>query len=72
MVLAGAASITAWGQTYKLCLLWEHNESLTVPLEVEDGTSFLSFQTNYTETKGEMHHSRNVTKPASPPPSRIK
>lgn len=75
IAVAGAASTAAWGesgQTYKLHLLWEHNESLAVPLEVEDATSFLSFQTNYTETKGEICHTRNFTKPASPPPSRIR
>lgn len=53
-------------------LLREHNESLAVPLKVEDPTSFLPFQTNYTETKGEIQHNRNVTKPASPPPSGIR
>lgn len=73
VVLAGAAGIAAWGesgQIYKSHLLWEHNESLAVPLEVEDVTSFLPFQTNYTETKGEVCHVRNITKTVSPPPSR--
>lgn len=45
------------------------NEPLAAPLEVEDATSFLPFQINCTETKGEMRRTRNVTNPVGPPPS---
>lgn len=75
IALAGAASVTAWGesgQIHKLRLLWERNKSLAVPLEVEGAASFLPVQINYTETKGEICRTRNVTKTASPPPSRVR
>lgn len=68
-------ALLSWHRALPPCLPWccpcSHDphpaHEPLVPLQVEDATSFHSFQTNYTETRGEMHFTRNATKPVGPP-----